>query len=379
MTCGLEAPSMDLLLIAQSARMLAQSAALAGFGVYAIDCFGDDDLCHLSEASIAVDNFDEASLFTAIGAIAPSSGEFALVYGSGIDTRPALLEKLARNYKVLGNLPPTLNQINNPLNFSHLLDYLGVPYPETCFSTPNPSAGWLSKPIGREGGKSISFYANRQLPSANVYYQRFMQGEAHSLLFLANGKGIRSIGFNTQWTSQHDLAQPFLFGGAVNRTNLSARQRKSIESYATKLTAAVGLVGLNSLDFIAENGRCWVLEINARPSASMALYDEDFAEGLLALHIASCLGELPPPGHHAGPVRALSIVYNPNTMTIPFDFGWPEGYADIPRGGTRIESGQPLCSILVQGNDRQAVETLVKLQEQKILSGLQRNQEDQYD
>ncbi|MFZ4703849.1 MAG: hypothetical protein ACOYMG_27710, partial [Candidatus Methylumidiphilus sp.] len=187
-------------------------------------------------------------------------------------------------------------------------------------------------------------------------------------------------------------------------------------------TAAIGLVGLNSLDFVLADGVCLVLEINPRPSATIALYDEDFAEGLLALHVAACLGELPPLtrnavdkqpevgrnkpapagvsgkstgrmpetvaarpysglrlnlkptalplSRHLGPVRALQIVYSPSTFIMPDGFCWPGGCADIPHPGTMMEAGQPLCSVLVKDKNRQEAETLVKSLENEILNGL---------
>ncbi len=360
---------MDLLLVAQSARMLAQSAARAGYRSHAVDFYADSDTRRYAEQCIALtpctDGFDEAALLAAVEGFAlPQTN---LVYGSGIDSCPLLVEKLAREHKLRGNTSTTLTQINRPQAFFGLLDKLGIPYPETRYTLPDSGESWLIKPGCSEGGKGVVFCTEKRPTANGAYYQRWAQGDAYSLLFLANGKESRLLGFNTLWTSQHDPAQPFLFAGAINRADLSAAQRWSAEGYATQLTEASGLVGLNSLDFVLDNGVCRVLEVNPRPSASMALYDEDFTEGLLALHIAACYGRLPPPARHTGPVRALRIVYSQGTTQIPENFHWPKECADIPYPGAIIASGQPLCSLLMQGDSRQELETLIKLLENEIL------------
>jgi predicted ATP-grasp superfamily ATP-dependent carboligase len=365
---------MDLLLIAQSARMLAQSATRGGFRAFAIDGYADADTRRHTVRCVAVTpgdgGFDEAGLLAAVEEFAPPQRGCALVYGSGIDTRPLLVEKLARDRNLLGNAPNTLRRVNPPRRFFRLLAQLGIPYPETRFTPPVRADGWLIKPACGEGGRGVGFFTENRRPATGAYYQRWAQGDAYSLLFLANRKEIRTLGWNTQKTAKHDPAQPFLFAGAVNRAELSAAHCLAVEEYAVKLTAEAGLAGLNSLDFVLVDGVALVLEINPRPSASMALYDEDFAAGLLALHIAACRGELPPTTPQAGPVRALQIVYSPGAIDIPAGFAWPKGCADIPNPGTTVGAGQPLCSLLVQDENRQQAEILIRLLENEILGGL---------
>ncbi len=372
---------MDLLLVAQSARMLAQSAARAGVRSYAIDYFADQDTRRYAEQSLALPSrkggFVETELLEAVRRIAPPGREVGLIYGSGIDTRPQLLEKLALGRRLLGNSPETLRRINKPRAFFQLLAELDIPYPPTVFSPPSRRDAWLVKPCCGEGGKGVRFFAEQESAAdEEVYYQRYIEGEPFSLLFLANGEGIRIIGFNTQWTANHDSDRPFLFAGATNRADLGGRQREAVAEYAAKLTSATRLVGLNSLDFLADGGTCRVLEINPRPSATMALYDEDFAEGLLSEHIAACRGELPPCARGRSPVRAIRIVYAPEAVIVPKDFPWPKECADIPDSGARIGAGQPLCSLMVRCGGEGEAEDLSNALANAILRGMCRKPPD---
>ncbi|MDD5033606.1 MAG: ATP-grasp domain-containing protein, partial [Methylococcaceae bacterium] len=340
-----------MLLIAQSARMLAQSAARAGFRTCVIDGFADADTRRYATQIHALSTglFDEAELFAALARLAPAGKEIGLIYGSGIDTRPDLVERLALGRTLLGNSPATLRRVKTPCEFFRLLAELAIPHPQTRFSPPQETCGWLVKPGCGEGGKGVRFFAENRLAEPEAYYQRRIEGDALSALFLANGEEARIIGFNTQWTTGCNGEQPFLFAGAINRTDLSVRQREVVGSYIAKLTAALGLVGLNSLDFMLERGMCRVLEINPRPSATMALYDEDYPFGLLTRHVAACRGELPSKRQEPGPVRAFRIIYAPRHTEIRENIPWPDWCADIPNPGANIPAWEPLCSITAQG------------------------------
>lgn len=359
-----------LLLIAQSARMLAQSAARAGFNACTIDYFADADTRRHAARCLALapreQGFDAAELLQAASRIAPGA---PLIYGSGIDTRPELVEKLEKSHELLGNPPEILRLAHSPKRFFRLLDELAIAYPDTRFAPPACLQGWLIKPSCGEGGKRVGFAATKRPPPENAYYQRHIPGDAHSALFIADGRQARLVGLNTQWTSGHDPARPFLFGGAVNRADLDSAQQARVEGHVSKLTAALGLVGLNSLDFMLENGEPKVLELNPRPSATMALYDEDYPRGLLVAHIAACWGQLPGK-QPEGPIRAFKTVYAPQTLSIKAGGNWPDGCADIPMAGAAIPAGQPLCSLQAQSRSRAEVEDLLNTREAELLHGL---------
>ena len=362
-----------LLLVGQSARMLAQSAARAGLRVLTADLYADEDTCESAERFLTFplkdDGLDEDAAIAAADELAPPNGGTGLVYGSGIDTRPDLLERLMDGRILFGNRPAALSLIKTPRRFFAMLDELAIPYPQTRFISPASPAGWLIKPGCSEGGKGVRSCAKICPAGAEDYYQRRIDGEALSALFLADGKNARIIGFNTQWTARHDPARPFLFAGAVNRAELSDGQRARVEEYVRKLTRAIGLVGLNSLDFLLDGEACRVLEINPRPSATMALYDPDYPGGLLMQHLSACRGELPAAAPQRA-VRAFRIVYTPCEAVIFKPIAWPRWCADRPRAGMVIGAGEPLCSIQAEGTDRAAAETLLQARETEIRARL---------
>jgi methenyltetrahydromethanopterin cyclohydrolase len=208
-----------------------------------------------------------------------------------------------------------------------------------------------------QGGLGIKrYYPNDRVESAD-YWQKYRAGTQHSVLFLADGLYLQVIGFNTQWTISLGETQEFIFSGIINSCDLLSEQKERITNWLKKIVPVFSLKGLNSLDFIQEGDKSFVLEINPRPSASMQLYDAD----LLNRHIKACQGELTDYRLHDGYTGYL-IVYAEQDVLIPETFNWPEGCMDLPESGALIRTGQPICSIIAHQKRAQSVmnELLIK-------------------
>jgi predicted ATP-grasp superfamily ATP-dependent carboligase len=185
-----------------------------------------------------------------------------------------------------------------------------------------------------------------------------VSGLTYSALFLADGHTAMTVGFNTLWTTGFS-EQPFLFAGAISHAPLSQGQRQQIEDHIAALVRVSGIIGLNSLDFMVNHrDELQVLEVNARPSATMALYDQDTPDGLLAAHIRACRGALPV-SVAASKVRAFRVCFAPTRVVSMPMADWPPWCADLPMAGSIVEPGQPLCTILAEGDDPVDVDRLI--------------------
>jgi predicted ATP-grasp superfamily ATP-dependent carboligase len=350
-----------LLVVSCSARMLAQSAARAGIRVVALDHYADADTRAFSAHAQAVPftdgAFEPQALLDAACKFAPDR-DFPLVYGSGLDSQPELLEALGRSREVIGNSPAIQRLFRSPRSFFELLRQCGVPYPEIRHERPENGQKWLIKSGCSEGGKRVRFCAQDQ-GGAEDYYQRWVCGKTYSALFLADSDTAKVIGFNTLWTTGFSL-RPFLFAGAMSYAPLSPAQQQQIEDHIAALVKVGGIRGLNSLDFmVTHDGELQVLEVNARPSATMALYDEDTPGGLLAAHIRACRGELKL-DVAAAKVRAFRVYFAPRRIVAMPIADWPSWCADLPVAGSIVEPGQPLCTILAEGDHPADVERLLR-------------------
>src|SRR3954451_1147403 len=112
-----------LLIVAVSGRALAQSAGRAGYRPVVLDLFADQDTRAASSVSRRVNvpgtlRIDPGRLLETVRRLAPGAG---LVYGSGFEGRPALLEQLSRGRALYGNTPATVRSVRDPARFFPLL------------------------------------------------------------------------------------------------------------------------------------------------------------------------------------------------------------------------------------------------------------------
>ncbi|WP_442499406.1 ATP-grasp domain-containing protein [Methylobacter sp. sgz302048] len=355
-----------ILIIASSARMLTQAARAEGLKPLVIDRFADQDTQACAEAYRRVDSLSRADITAAVEYFIERYGVAHVVYGSGFEYCPDSLGYLEDRLEILGNGADAFTKIQHKQTFFSCLNELNISCPSVSFTAPASEKGWLIKPLQGAGGIGIHrWHAEGEL-SAAVYWQRYIEGESSSVLFLADGRNMQIIGFNRQWTVALDDGQAFVFSGIISDSRLPDEHKVLVADWLEKLVPAFALKGLNSLDFIQAEGLCHVLEINARPPASMQLYDQD----LLARHVRASQGELIDyPAVQTG-CAGYQIVYALADLRIPKVFEWPSWCMDLPESGALIGAKQPICSIIAHAEKSQQVLEALSIRHQIIVNKL---------
>ena len=346
-------PKSDVLVVALSARPLAASARRSGLGVTALDLFADADTAAMADRCLALPSrrlrLPGQALRRALAL--PDLCGVPLVYGAGFEDRPELLAALERDRPVIGNAAGTVARLKDPFAFAALLARLGIPHPEIATSPPDDGGGWLMKRAGASGGGHIR-PAGRRVPAGH-YLQRRMPGRPVSLLFLADGRRVLPMGFSRQWAAPASR-QPFRYGGAVGPLPVP-RMREGIAAAMTaavsRIAAEIGMVGLNSADFLTGPEGWCLLEINPRPGATLDLFDRPPMPGLLGLHMAACAGELPQTLPALADCRAAMVVYARAPVLLDGRVRWPDWTADRPCTPAHIPAGAPLCTVLADAAD----------------------------
>ncbi len=357
----------DLVIIARSGRALAQSACRAGWRPCVIDAFVDMDTraCAPVHTRISMNSdghMDEGELRGALAHCEHETVQASVIYGAGMESMPGLLEALSARYRILGNTPEVLRAVRDPITFSAALRALRIPYPRTRFTPPrdkDDELRWLVKRASGAGGGHVQDWNGAPVEGEGYYFQHYLPGPTMSALFAADGRRATIIGFNTQWVASR-ATQPFAYAGAVNRAGLTVPQRDHVANHVNGLTRAFGLRGLNSLDFILYRDQLFALEINPRPTATCELYEPDRPDGMVALHVRACQGELPDAGSFADvKVRAHAIVYAHETRVVSSSMQWPSWCRDIPEADARIGEGEPVCSVHAEGAELDRVRRLI--------------------
>lgn len=350
-----------------SARMLAQSARRAGFRVAALDLFGDRDTRQAAELWLGVGSdahltISRERVADALARVARLPHMLGWIGTSGLEPLLRELGEMPNLPRWLGNGTAATQAVRDPRRFFAMLDALGIAHPPVTLAQPADPRGWLYKHADGCGGTHI-VEAARAAETAEIslsqspaggYYQRRANGRSMSALFVAARGGVSLLGC----AEQHCVAigpYPYVHVGAAGPVRLPAPLARTLDRALAGIVASTGLVGLNSIDFLCDGDTLQVLEINARPSATMALYEAAdplaWPRGLLACHVEACTrGTLPPPGRADPPRHAAQRVLfaeAPFVASAAFsDACMREPCCrDVPMPGTRIESGHPVCTL----------------------------------
>jgi predicted ATP-grasp superfamily ATP-dependent carboligase len=346
--------------------------------------------------------FDDAMFDAAIDACAARGECVGWVPGAGFEGRPDLLERAGSRLALIGTDADTVRRLRDPDVFFGLLQRLDVPHPPYRRTPPDSHGPWLIKDAAGTGGWHIRRWVSGSDFSFDrgMYLQQEQAGRPMSATFLANGREAWVLGYNALRTRSFG-SRPFVYSGVVGPVAVAPAVSRTIPRVLAGLMREAALRGLGSIDFLVDGHEVRVLEINPRPPASMALYRSARFEsasamsangtgrathGVLGAHVRACLhGELPlgvsaatpvlgspgaPALADAAVVRGVRIVYARGPRLVSDAVArhlaeWP-GAHDLPMAGTRISTGDPLCSLWAEGTDEVRVDAALRDQQQAL-------------
>lgn len=273
-----------------------------------------------------------------------------VIYGSGLEIQPALLDRISERFLLMGNAGEVVDRVKQPRQFFGLLDELGIAHPDVRHKGDG-GPEWLIKRVGGSGGTHIR---EGDTLAPDEYFQRRIDGKAVSVLCTSNGAETKVVGINEQWTSPV-RAQPYRFGGIVGNVRLPQDIESEMSNVAVRLAPMLGLRGLFSLDFIWSGERVLLLEVNPRLSASFDLYAQ---APLLEQHIHACQGGdlYSLPSQRLS--RAAHILYTVEPLQVA-DFNWPEWATDTPEADVQFAPGEPICTVQAEAADAEGAKALV--------------------
>ncbi len=375
--------------LSYSARAYVEALVKAGYHAIALDAFADIDTQQAALTSIKLafhrEGFCAHEVQQRLQELLASSSAYAadirgLLYGSGVEAQPALLQSISKMLPVLGNAASVLASINS-YDFFQQLNTLHIRYPETSrhFLQCHDHERVLIKQLAASGGMHIRYADTEQALQAQEYYQREIPGVCYGILFVANAKDCRKIGIHLQLTASIPH-HPMAAGSMLGPVELPAKIEAQILTMAQTLTKHYQLRGLNSLDVIVQGEQVYCLELNARLSASIDLYQTQPA--LMQMHIMGVEGVLPEQIFHtpaqqinadsAISISARKIIYA--QQDIPWAHlsklsesaqALPDWIADIPNTGP-IAQYQPICSIKATADTAERALMLLQQREQGL-------------
>lgn len=377
---------------ARSARLLAEAAQREGYEVVALDAFGDVDTRraarHWQSIAAAPDGtaprVDAGRLLDALATASAQTAPIGWIAGSDIECVPGLLEAGAKILPLIGGSPAATHEVRDPATWFAALDALDLACPETRFDAPADAAGWLRKDASGCGGWHIrpATPGDAGEVRPDVYFQREAPGRPMSALFVAGiapldaspppapfglslgeprARRHRLVGINELIVRPYGRsgAHPHVYRGAIGPVALPRSAQGSLAETIDALVGRFGVRGLCSLDFLWHDGVWSLLELNPRPSASMALYPE---QPLVGWQLQACgFGEAAGIGRESAVATTNRALRGIETVLArrAFTLGRAEAAAlqadgdchDLPAAGTRFEPGDPVCSVSAVGNN----------------------------
>ena len=329
---------MKVLVVAVSARMLAELAVAEGYEVIALDHFGDVDLRAVARCSTAGSN-------DALAALAADIETDAVVYGAGFENRPDLVARLGIGRELLGTPPERLAAVRDPWALGAAARAAGTRAPETRASGEparlDPGA-WLRKPRWGGGGRGVRRWTGGALRPTEIL-QRHVPGLSCSAVAIGDGRRAVVLGLTEQ------LHRPRGFGwmGNVVPPRLPAAELAELDgqlrAVCAEVAARFGVCGAFGVDAIWDGRQAWVLEVNPRPPASLEL----FGPGCFEAHVRGARGlDVPALSEARGGATKL-ILYADRDVRAPDPGWWPPGLVrDVPRPDQEIKRGAPVCTLI---------------------------------
>ena len=358
--------------------MMAEAAAADGTPVFALDVFGDADTRRAASGWWPIGaasglRIEPARFLAALQTLAQRGEADGWIAGSGFEAMPELLEQGARLLPLIGTAPDAVRRIRMPESFFGFLDAHAIAHPAVSHRAP-AGPGWLRKNAQGTGGWHIR-RASLPLgaaPPPHHYHQREARGLPMSATFVANGCDMQLLGFNALIV-RPIAASPFVYCGAIGPVPMTPTAEQRLNHALRAITNEFALKGLCSLDFLLDGETVSVLEVNPRPSASMALYR---SHGVMRMHLDACLDEVlpaaqPMPGELSGTEIAFArrpLVVSPSQAA---QLAASPTCHDLPCPGTRYRAGDPVCSVSAMGAGTAQVRGYLKQRREAVLDHLE--------
>jgi predicted ATP-grasp superfamily ATP-dependent carboligase len=377
----------NILVIGMDVVSLATSATKAGYKVYTVDYFGDQDLKRVCHESLSIvkqtlgvtcgqlsTNFNpEALLQLTMGLLKKNTIDVTLL-STGLDDSPDVLFELNDMIPILGNCPHVIKRIRDKMKFFQELGRLEIPHPETAMAENFEEARKKAKDIGypvlvkpskgfggvgirkAQGPKELKqAFQHASLIDEKVLIQEYISGTPASVSLISSNNETITLTLNEQLLGVNELGQeePFGYCGNVVPLVTTRSVMNRCKNTTERITSHFGLIGSNGIDFvISKEGIPYVVEVNPRFQATLECVERVLGINMVEAHMKACLqGILPIIVKKTAVFCTRLILFAPQRSIIP-DLSVFEEVRDIPIPEVIIEKGEPVCSIVREGADR---------------------------
>ena len=368
-----------ILVAGVNTRPIVRSAKKLGIEVIAIDIFGDRYVSrHADRFLVSRDESNGGSgpreIFRLCFEVLDSGDPDVAVLSSGMEHDLKRLEELGERIEIAGNEPSQIEPCGQTEKLFDLAEDLDIPHPKTmnvCTESKAIEAaekiGYpvLLKPPRGGGGIGIefiedetdlkdSFRNQKSVYDEDLIVQEYILGDDVSTSVLASGDESRCLTVNEQIIGEENLGVPRKFGYCGNVVPCSKERyiENLIRDYSESLCSELGLRGSNGIDFVVSD-KPYLIEVNPRFQNTMDLVEGVLSINLLKEHFRALEGRFKE-NLSVKKSSAKLIVYSSEDISAP-DISRFDDVVDVPKKGSLVKEGDPLCSVLKFGSGREKV------------------------
>ncbi len=327
-------------------RHVVQSAWRAGYEVYAIDHFCDQDLTWYAKEWSLFEELDEIPLLIA---------DYCKKYPIDVIITTSGAETIAEDPRFCGTPPHIAARFLDKSRIQEFFLESGIPVPEILPAGAYPA---FIKPVSGAGGWRNSLVqteaeerAWQELwPDDQYIRQAPLEGTPCRVSCVSNGTVARAVAVNEQFMRGGAGERAFGFAGAL--TPFETEEMDRLIHLAEQVVAASGCIGSVGVDFIASD-EIHAIEINPRFQATLDIVEESLDTSIFDLHLEACRGSVPSVRPSPVCFVARKILFADHDLTVKDDLRrLAPAVADIPWKGTEIEEGSAVISIYGRGSSR---------------------------
>jgi len=369
------------LIMGFNSRPAIKSAIKSGVkNIWGIDFFGDLDLLDiLNNLIIMEDIIKENKLDLKLQDSFYDEGIKLLnahkeishvILTSGFDDSPDIWKKIENTRFVIGNSAKTIENVRNLKKLTNFCKKINIKVPDYIEfekdDTKSLNFPIILKPSATGGGVNIERFNNsdelnsflkKNTPNINYILQEFIDGIDISATISCNGKEASVLAITEQLLGLDFLGadSKFLYCGNFIPFNVEPKILEEITRISKEITSEFNLQGINGLDFILKNDEVYLIEVNPRFPGTMELIELITDENLFQEHVkGSFFGEISKETFIKNKVGIKFIIYAPKDLKIG-DLRSIDGVHDITKINKLVKKGDPICSILIMGDNRENV------------------------
>lgn len=337
----------SVLVAGYTTRHVAKSAARAGYDVYAVDHFCDQDLLWCTKDALAFDELEELpyameemSARHAIDCVVTTSGAELLNIPKRLGTSPAVASRFMDKEKT-----------------QEFFESIGVPVPRrladgeypAMMKTLSGAGGWRNAVVRSDTERAAWEEFVEHEP---FLMQEVIEGTPASVSCVGTGTAAKAIAANEQILRGGESCAYAFSGSVTPCTHPMAERMKEI---AEKIVAASGCVGSVGVDFVLTETEAYAIEVNPRFQGTVETVEAATGANLFRMHTDACRGILPDAVPEPRQFCVRRILAAPEPLVMKTDLRDLSGFiTDIPHPGTAFEEGEVMFSVLGCGSSRAA-------------------------